>query len=266
MLTQNKPLKAQRSAPLTIVVWFLFLLLNSSCSSAASKNEKISTFSEAKLLLEEIHKEHPFTLYCGCKYENKQVDLKSCGYKVHKDAERAGRIEWEHVVPAHAFGQSFKEWREGSDKCVRKKKNKTKRYKGRKCASKNPLFARMEADLYNLYPEIGELNGLRSNFSMAAISKPYGPKAITFGNCLAVIEDRKFEPMDQAKGIVARIYMYMDEAYPGRGIISNKNRKLFEAWDKMFPVNEWECKRAEKIAGIQGNPNPVLITACAKKD
>ena len=34
----------------------------------------------------------------------------------------------------------------------------------------------------------------------------------------------------------------MDSVYPGRGIISNKNRKLFDAWNKSDPVDEWDVK------------------------
>lgn len=241
---------------------FILVLLLPCFSAFAAGNERIINFAEAKRLLSLIHQDHPFTLYCGCKYQGKSIDLKSCGYKVYKDPVRAARLEWEHVVPAHAFGQSFKEWRIGSEQCRRGKKKK-KSYRGRSCAQKNPLYARMEADLYNLQPEIGELNGLRSNFSMAAFPKgKLNSSSITFGNCQAIIAGRKFEPMDQAKGVVARTYLYMDGAYPGRGIISKKNNKLFAAWNKLYPVTEWECRRAKKIADIQGNSNPVLQAAC----
>lgn len=116
----------------------------------------------------------------------------------------------------------------------------------------------MEGDLYNLWPEVGELNGLRSNFSMAEIPGDDGE----FGGCKAKVVDRKFEPMDFAKGTVARTYLYMEQAYPGRGIISEKNRKLFAAWDKQHPVTEWECLRAERIRVKQGNANPILAERC----
>lgn len=200
-------------------------------------------------------------MYCGCKYQWPKVDLASCGYVPYKDHIRAARVEWEHVVPAHAFGQSFKEWREGDPKCRRR--NKT--FRGRKCAKLNSDYAKMEADLYNLYPEIGELNGLRSNYSMTAFGKTdRRPSSKTFGKCQAIIDDRKFEPMDMAKGVVARTYMYMDQAYPNRGIISSKNQKLFDAWNKMFPVTLWECQRAQMIEKIQGNTNPILKLECEK--
>lgn len=76
------------------------------------------------------------TIYCGCKIQANLVDLKSCGYKIQSDPKRAARLEWEHVVPAEAFGQSFKEWREGDPKCQKHGKP----FKGRKCAEKNEEF------------------------------------------------------------------------------------------------------------------------------
>ena len=125
----------------------------------------------------------------------------------------------------------------------------------------NPEYRRMEADLYNLWPEVSELNRLRQNFSMAELGAERSP-ASQFGGCRARIENRKFEPMPSAKGRIARTYLYMNDAYPGRGIISEKNQKLFEAWDKLHPADEWECRRAKKIEMIQGNENPILKTRC----
>lgn len=224
-------------------------------------NLKVADFQKAKKLAVKIHEENPVTLYCGCRYEGKTVDFASCGYKPRKKKPSAARLEWEHVVPAEAFGQSFVEWREGASVCRRK----GRKYKGRRCAEKaSEEFNRMEADLYNLWPEIAELNRLRSNYSMAALGGAgKNPAARSFGGCQAVLSDRKFEPMDRAKGIVARTYMYMNQAYPGRGIISDKNELLFVAWDTLFPVTDWECRRAEKVKEAQGNENPVLKERCA---
>jgi deoxyribonuclease-1 len=225
------------------------------CLAAVTSNQRVANFTQAKKLASRIHAEHPITIYCPCRFSGKTVDLKSCEYSVHKDARRARRLEWEHVVPAEAFGKSFAEWREGTPDCLKRGKI----YKGRKCAGTNAEFSRMEADLYNLWPSIGELNGLRSNYSMAAIADAH---PLTFGKCRAKIASRKFEPMDEYKGIVARVYMYMDLAYPGRGVISEKNRQLFAAWDRSYPVDAWECRRASKIAEIQGNINSILEERC----
>ena len=70
------------------------------------------------------------------------------------------------------------------------------------------------------------------------------------------------EPREEIRGEIARTYMYMDSVYPGRGIISNKNRKLFDAWNKRDPVDEWECERAKRIEKIQGNRNDVVMRDC----
>jgi deoxyribonuclease-1 len=55
----------------------------------------------------------------------------------------------------------------------------------------------------------------------------------------------------------------MDWAYPGRGIISGKNRKLFEAWAKADPPDAWERERAKRIAKRQGNANPFIAGQAA---
>jgi len=89
----------------------------------------------------------------------------------------------------------------------------------------------MEADLYNLVPAVGEVNARRSNFSMAMI--PGEPRV--FGRCDLEIENRKMEPRPEIRGDVARIYLYLDAAYPGHGIISRENRMLFAAWNKSDP-------------------------------
>jgi deoxyribonuclease-1 len=140
--------------------------------------------------------------------------------------------------------------------CVSKK---GKKYKGRRCAEKvNQDYMRMQADMYNLYPAIGEVNGRRSNYSMAII---VGEER-EFGGCDVEIKNQQIEPRESIRGEIARTYMYMDSAYPSRGIISKKNRKLFEAWNEIDPVDKWECDRAKRIERIQGNSNPVVLENC----
>src|SRR5215470_7912826 len=79
-----------------------------------------------------------------------------------------------------------------------------------------------------------------------------------FGACDVEIENRKIEPRPEIRGDIARTYIYMDWAYPGHGIISRSNQKLFEAWDKEDPVDDWERERARRIEAIQGNRNPFI--------
>ena len=70
----------------------------------------------------------------------------------------------------------------------------------------------MQADMFNLYPAIGEVNGRRSNYSMAIIN---GEKR-EFGKCDVEIKNRKVEPREEIRGEIARTYLYMDSVYPGR--------------------------------------------------
>jgi len=217
-------------------------------------NTRIGSFRQAKrLLLAEVIHDHRETFYCGCDFtEDKKVALEACGYRVRKNAKRAKRMEVEHVVPAEAFGRSFKAWREGHPKCVNKK---GKRYKGRRCAKlTSELFRRMEADLYNLQPSIGEVNGDRSNYSMEEIPG----EAREYGACDVEIENRKIEPKESIRGDIARIYFYMDRAYPGRGIVGKKRKRILTAWDKADPVDDWERKRAKRIEALQGNATPFV--------
>ena len=83
-----------------------------------------------------------------------------------------------------------------------------------------------------------------------------------FGKCDVEIKNKKVEPKESIRGEIARTYLYMDSVYPGRGIISNKNRKLFDAWNQSDPVDEWECERAKRIEKIQGNRNEVVMRDC----
>ena len=84
----------------------------------------------------------------------------------------------------------------------------------------------MQSDMHNLVPAIGELNGLRSNYSFAMLPG----EERRFGDCDMEIADGKAEPPPTVRGDIARSYFYMDAAYPGRGVVSGKNRKLFEAF------------------------------------
>ena len=83
-----------------------------------------------------------------------------------------------------------------------------------------------------------------------------------FGKCDVEIKSPKVEPRDEVRGEIARTYMYMDSVYPGKGIISKKNRSMFEEWNRSDLVDESECERAKKIEKIQGNRNEVVMGNC----
>jgi len=212
-----------------------------------------------KILLGQVYYDHYTTFYCGCEFSSKRQVFHTNGYEPKKQWKRAYRLEWEHVVPAHAFGQSFREWREGHFECVDRK---GKSFRGRNCTRKMVhKFRYMESDMYNLVPAVGEINGLRSNYSFAMIT---GEKR-EFGQCDMEIEERKAEPPEYVRGNIARIYKYMEAAYPGHGIISKNDRKLFDTWDRQDKVDAWECQRTKRIENIQGNENPFVRRECVEE-
>lgn len=222
-------------------------------AAPSGANTTIQSINKAKrALLHQVYYDHMITFYCGCKFDQSKSITDRNGYRPSREWKRAKRVEWEHVVPAQAFGRSFPEWRDGHSDC---KDSQGEDFRGRRCASKASLLYRyMQSDMYNLVPAVGEINALRSNYSFAMVMGE--PRK--FGDCDMEIENRKAEPPEHIRGDIARIYFYMDWAYPGRGIISKKNRKLFEVWDKVDPVDGWERERARRIRKVQGNENPFV--------
>ena len=86
-----------------------------------------------------------------------------------------------------------------------------------------------------------------------------------FGNCDIEIVRGEFEPPAEVRGDIARIYFYMDWAYPAYDLIAGQDRKLFKTWDQQDPVDEWECERAGRIEEIQKNENPFVKKACVSE-
>ena len=122
----------------------------------AGGNTTNDSFSKAKKMLGQVYADHRVTFYCGAAYDAQGNVTLPDGFETPKHEKRAGRIEWEHALPAENFGQAFHEWRDGSPECV---DNKGNEFKGRKCAEKvNAEYRMMQADMYNLYPAIGAVN------------------------------------------------------------------------------------------------------------
>ena len=111
----------------------------------------------------------------------------------------------------------------------------------------------MQSDLYNLFPAIVAVIAMLSNYNFTMLPG----ETSDFGTCSMVIDSKKAEPPIRARGRIARTYMYMDQTY-SRYSMSKAQRKLMTAWDKQFPVSNWECKRGERIEKLQGNSNSVL--------
>jgi deoxyribonuclease-1 len=102
----------------------VFTLVTSVHAAGSKGNTTIQSFSKAKkILIKKVYRGHQTTFYCESQYTQGKQVIHTNGYVPKRNSKRAHRLEWEHIVPAHAFGQSFKEWREGHPECVNRKGN-----------------------------------------------------------------------------------------------------------------------------------------------
>ncbi|MFA9374159.1 MAG: endonuclease [Poseidonibacter sp.] len=213
-----------------------------------------TSFSKSKkILLKKIYPDNQNTFYCNNPYEIKTIKGKEKTliiqneqyysprkefYKSGKPNTRATRVEWEHVMPAHNFGKHLQCWKDG----------------GRKACSKDRTFKTMEADMHNLVPAIGEVNGDRSNYRYAANKVTIGQ----YGKCEVQVnfKDKRAYVKDDIKGDISRIYFYMSDKYNVR--LSKQERRMMEAWNKLDPISEWERIKNKRVEKLQGNANPYI--------
>ncbi len=141
------------------------------------------------------------TFYCGCSWQwtgrsGGRINHESCSYEVRKQQNRAERLEWEHIVPAYNFGRARQCWQKG----------------GRQnCISTDPVFRAMEADLHNLTPTVGEVNGDRSNYNFGVLPST----AFQHGACSIKIDfsQRTAEPPDEIKGQIPLHQYHLSAIY-----------------------------------------------------
>lgn len=200
----------------------LLLLLCVFIAPFSTSSKEFTSFSQAKRYLKKHIKADAKTLYCGCgigKQGKKLIpETEACGYeprneftKKGKVNQRAKRIEWEHIVSAWEFGHQLQCWQQGGRKNCRKTSAK---------------FRKMEADIHNLAPAIGEINADRSNFRFGVLSQV----ETKHGDCDVKIDfkQRVIQPPKSAKKHIADTYFYMQKTYGLK--ISNKQQKLFNVW------------------------------------
>lgn len=210
----------------------------------------ITSFSKAKTAGVQVNADAPGDFYCGCpiQWQGKKgvPDLASCGYQVRKNANRAQRIEWEHVVPAWQLGHQRQCWQQG----------------GRKNCASDPQYRAMESDMHNLQPAVGEVNADRNNFPYSQWNGGEGQ----YGRCEMKVDfkGKRAEPPARARGAIARTYFYMRDRYQLH--LSPQQTQLFTVWDRQYPVSAWECTRDARIAQVQGNHNPYVLNACQQQN
>lgn len=225
-----------------VTVFFLiFFFFPLHATELVSRKNEVGhrNFSRAKTMLPQIHQGLNQTFYCGCTYNDKEVNLNSCGYRIRKDPRRASRVEWEHVIPAWAIGHQRQCWQNG----------------GRaNCAKNDAVFAKAEGDLHNLVPAIGEVNNDRSNYRFSVWTR--NPRM--YGQCQMLVDfkGRRVQPPESVRGKIARITFYMVNKYNLH--LSAQERRLYCIWAKSYPVDRWEQVRNQRVAAVQGNVNPFI--------
>ena len=189
------------------------------------------------------------TLYCACatKPDERKFDSTSCGYVPVNDNKRARRLEAEHVLPASLIAR----YRVGESCWVKHESCGS----GRDCCIKNdPAFLTAYTDLVNLYPTIGELNRVRSNFAFDLVDG----EVREFGDCDFEVdgENALAEPRDDVRGDVARIYFYMEDTY--NLVYPDEWSDLLLEWDAQDPISATEVARNERIHAAQGSSNELV--------
>ncbi len=242
------------------------------------QNQIISDYKSALRILNEEFGNSGKTFFCQCDYFRRDINLKSCGFSFEKYFERQRRVEWVPVVSPEIFAKSFSSYK-GHEDCKRVKSIPTrssmrsmgfstsyynytttpKPFDGIECVRKvDRLFNKMEGDLYNLVPENGAVNVLKGSSRLADIHILI-PQ---FGACNLKIINNFFSPPSSVSGDVARIFLYMNWAYPGKIELTSEEKKLIDYWNKVDPVSSDECQRASKVQKIQGNANPFVQKFC----
>jgi len=136
-----------------------------------------------------------------------------------------------------------------------------------------------QADIVHVVPTDGYVNNRRGNYPFGEVSKATYESANGYskvGPCkTAGYSGTVFEPNDEVKGDIARIYFYMATCYEstitswsGGGVITGTKVQPFAQWtfdmmvrwSKLDPVDDVERARNDAIAqkDVQGNRNPFV--------
>ena len=223
--------------------WFATIigLISIACAPTADAQEPPQSFSQAKILLAQIHEDLGLltTFYCSCPYVRQgrsggDIDRDVCDLKARKNEMRSDRLEWEHVVPASWIGRGRACWDTGHTDCEKK---------GRECCAKvDPEFIAAYVSPHNLFPSSGEVNGDRSAHPFGTVpgeARNYGACDFEVGGTPKVAE-----PPSGVRGEIARAMLYMVDAH---GVSVRRDREKLIRDSKSDPPEDWEIRRARAI-------------------
>ena len=119
------------------------------------------------------------------------------------------------------------------------------------------------SDLHHIRPTDKSVNGKRGNekYGVPTNGQPV-TGTVTVENMVGGHSDNQyFEPLDNAKGDVARICLYVYARYGGELSKCSSITNVFQSvdvlleWCALDPVDTWEMGRNEVVYAIQGNRN-----------
>ncbi len=142
----------------------------------------------------------------------------------------------------------------------------------------------MYTDIHHIYPTDGYVNGQRSNFSFGEVSNPSWTsqngtkKGNNSYNFSGAYNGTVFEPIDEFKGDVARVYFYMATRYESQidgwennttnsdVALNGTSTQVYEdwflamllEWHNSDPVSQKEIDRNNAAYNFQGNRNPFI--------
>ncbi len=124
------------------------------------------------------------------------------------------------------------------------------------------------SDLHHLRPEDSSINSARGNKKFGEIKGQSNAKRVMFsegnggGYSDCYIAGDYFEPLDEAKGDVARIIFYLMTRYAESDNYTftavAQSKEMLIKWHIQDPVDDLERHRNEAAYKIQGNRNPFI--------
>lgn len=118
------------------------------------------------------------------------------------------------------------------------------------------------ADLHHIRPSDATVNSTRGNKKYGNVDGGKAANSTSYiGTVGGYYSSSYFEPLDNVKGDVARICLYVYVRYGGELSKCSSITNVFQSvdvlleWCALDPVDTWEMGRNEVVAGIQGNRN-----------
>lgn len=111
------------------------------------------------------------------------------------------------------------------------------------------------SDLHHLRPADPIANSTRNNKPYGEVSGSYKTCKTKTGVLAGYYTSSCYEPLDNAKGDVARILLYCYVRWGETNLNKVIGTTTLLNWCKLDPVDTWEMSRNDVVQGIQGNRN-----------